>query len=267
MTIWKRQVGIVAAVLGGAAAVAGAAFPGKTMTSTSPESRTPPSGNRSPVLVELFTSEGCSSCPPADTLLQELVSKQSISGVRVIALSEHVDYWNRLGWTDPYSSPLFSMRQGAYAKSFRNPQVYTPQMVVDGQAEFLGSDRRLAQTAIRRAARRPKATIKIRRGAEGISVVVRDVPQGTGASDVYAAVTENNLKSNVQTGENAGRNLGHTAVARELTRIGTLTSGKQFEGTFLPQTVGSPKNQNIVVFVQEQRTGKVVGVEEVPIGG
>jgi hypothetical protein len=222
-------------------------------------------GNRSPVLVELFTSEGCSSCPPADTLLQELVSKQAISGVRVIALSEHVDYWNHLGWKDPYSSSVYSMRQSEYAKSFRNPQVYTPQMVVDGQAEFLGSDRRTAQIAIRRAARRPKAKIEIIRSGNEVSVTITNVPQGTGASDVYAAVTESHLSSGVQAGENTGRHLKHTAVARQLVRIGTLTSGRPFQGTFHPNAIGLSRNQTIVVFVQEQRTRKVTGVEEVPM--
>jgi hypothetical protein len=224
-------------------------------------------GGRSPVLVELFTSEGCSSCPPADTVLQELASKQAISGVRVIALSEHVDYWNHLGWKDPYSSAVYSMRQGEYAKSFRNPQVYTPQMVVDGQAEFLGSDRRAAQIAIRRAARRPKATIGISRSRDKVSVRITNVPKGSGASDVYAAVTESDLSSGVQAGENAGRHLKHTAVARQLVRIGTLAAGKPFQGMFRPKPSGVTRNQTIVVFVQEHRTRKVIGVEEVPVGG
>src|SRR6516164_6714157 len=121
------------------------------------------------VVVELFTSEGCSSCPPADALLKELSEQQPLQGVQVIALEEHVDYWNHLGWTDPFSSTEFSQRQSDYARIFGNDGVYTPQMVVDGQSEFVGSRGGSAKEAIQKAARLPKFEIALRPAADAKS--------------------------------------------------------------------------------------------------
>jgi hypothetical protein len=115
----------------------------------------------SPVLVELFTSEGCSSCPPADELLTRLEQTQPVGGAQVIALSEHVDYWNRLGWTDPYSSAEFSKRQNDYASALQTDEVYTPQMIVDGRVQFVGSNLNRAREAVDGAAHDPKAVVTV----------------------------------------------------------------------------------------------------------
>src|SRR5258706_6996035 len=173
---------------------------------------------RTPVIVELFTSEGCSSCPPADLLLSHLQQAQPVAGAQVISLSEHVDYWNQLGWTDPFSSPGFSERQRQYAAAIRGDGVYTPQMVVDGNTQFVGSDSQKALRAIAEAAKAPKAAVGLRCGPSSLAVQIDNVP-GADAG-VALAITENGLQSNVTRGENRGRVMAHAGVTRRLTMIG-----------------------------------------------
>ncbi len=227
------------------------------------------------VLVELFTSEGCSSCPPADKLLTNLDQTQPIKGVQVIALSQHVDYWNQFGWKDPFSSADFSQRQLEYMKALHTKDVYTPQMIVDGQTEFVGSNLATAREAITKAARAPKADVSIAiktLAQKSVTLTVRvenvpDISRGDTA-DVMLAITESDLLSKVSKGENSGRELAHSAVTRKLTRVGSV-SGKAFSGEPRIDLGSTWKRQNMkaVVFVQERTSRRVIGAAAIRFEG
>lgn len=227
------------------------------------------------VLVELFTSEGCSSCPPADKLLADLDQTQPVNGAQVIVLSEHVDYWNRLGWRDPFSFAQFSERQTEYARAFGIEDVYTPQMIVDGGAQFVGSNRAAALDAIAKAARSPKAnvTIAIKTSvAKSTTFRVRvedvpDVPRGDKA-DVMLALAESGLLSKVSRGENSGCALAHSAVTRKLIKIGTIDDRIfSAEPTVHLDSEWKRKDLKAVVFVQERTARRVLGAASVKIEG
>jgi hypothetical protein len=240
-------------------------------------SQTAATSARVPVVVELFTSEGCSSCPPADELLKRLAETQPVAGAQVIALEQHVDYWNRLGWTDPFSAEQFSARQGAYADTFGSSDVYTPQMIIDGQTEFPGGNQTRAREAIANAARTPKASITLALGGapkpEGVplSVRVEKLP-ATNADDtieVLLAITEDGLRTDVPSGENAGRSLTHAAVVRELSPLGQI--GPRDASPFAAQPVVAlsakwqAKNLRAVVLLQEHTSRRVVGATAIKL--
>ena len=251
---------------------------------TSPATRSAISPNESsstPVIVELFTSEGCSSCPPADQLLSRLDKEQSIPGANVIALGQHVDYWNQLGWRDPYSSAQFSARQSSYAEAFGRDGVYTPQMVVDGHLEFVGSNATKAREAITEAASSPKAKVQIEitpntetreSGTVQFTVRVEDIPAiaAGDTAEVLLAIAESDLSSSVARGENAGRNLRHTAVVRQLATIGSISKTKG-EAPFTAAPVVNIPNKwrrdklRAVVIVQERVSRHVLGAKAIEL--
>ena len=176
-----------------------------------------------PVVVELFTSEGCSSCPPADRLLAELQQQHTLDNAELILLGEHVDYWNELGWKDRFSSADFTERQRQYARSIGLDSPYTPQAVVDGHVDVLGSDPSKLKRAIRRAAGEPKpAQVELKwAGSNRLQVSVTNAEKAR----VLLAITEDDLTTAVGGGENGGHTLHHSAVVRELRDLGQAKNG------------------------------------------
>jgi hypothetical protein len=205
------------------------------------------------VLVELFTSEGCSSCPPADAVLARLHREQPVPGVQLLLLSEHVDYWNNLGWKDPFSDAQFSERQGQYGS-----RIYTPQAIVDGQADVLGSDQAGIVRAARSAALAPHGTLQLKTSAKGVRISVTDL-SGHSDARVLVAVVEDGLVSRVERGENAGRTLAHTAVVRALREVGKVASGAAQWTAEVPVFKDvSWKQPRVIAFVQDARTRHIL---------
>jgi hypothetical protein len=217
---------------------------------------------RTPVLVELFTSEGCSSCPPADALLRRLVRDQPVAGARVIGLSEHVDYWDDLGWRDPYSDRAYSGRQVTYARRLGLGGAYTPQVVVDGERDALGSSAAAVLAAISELAARPKGEIEARLDPAAGTVRVEATWAGKVAADVFLALTENEAVSVVLHGENQGKTLVHASVVRSLVRLGE--GAGRFQGTAaIPPASG--RARSLVVFVQAKGGGQVHAIGELAV--
>jgi len=217
---------------------------------------------RTPVVVELFTSEGCSSCPPADALLMQLEA-QSPSGTEIIALGEHVDYWDRLGWKDRFSSTDYTHRQERYASRFRLDSAYTPQMIINGRTEFVGNDSSHIASAIRDAAKSRHTTPIITLHPDSTAVDVSVNNAGRNHLDVFLALTESDLSTQVGAGENNGHLLRHTAVVRRLRKIGKTSSG-QF--TSRPEIAVDPswrrENLRVVVFLQDPDTLEITAAAQ-----
>jgi hypothetical protein len=225
---------------------------------------------RTPVLVELFTSEGCSSCPPADALLGHLLRDQPVPAADIIVLSEHVDYWDSLGWRDRFSSHLLTERQNAYATRFAIDGPYTPQIVVDGTDQFAGSDSSRAQRSIAQAAHKNKLTITlspidVHSGSATGRVSVAPNSSTLSKADLYVALVEVTTSTRVQRGENGGRTLQHVSVVRAIQRIGSLDALSRdplpFSLTIPPDTTA---NLQVIAFAQQQGEGVILSVAETP---
>lgn len=221
-----------------------------------------------PVLVELFTSEGCSSCPPADVLLEKIDAAQPIPGAQLIVLSEHVDYWDHDGWKDPNSSASLTERQSAYERALGKDSPYTPQLVVDGSNEASANDVKQVEKVLQNAAATPKIPVRIGEVSvdAGNPAILRaridtDANSDKHNADVFVVVALDHVESQVLRGENGGRHLTHVAVVQQMTKVGKMPKGKSFgEDVQLKLKPGTdPKNIRLVAFVQESGPGKLLG--------
>ena len=206
----------------------------------------------SPVVVELFTSQGCSSCPPADDLLSELAGQPG-----VVALSLHVDYWDYIGWKDPYASPQYTARQQRYVEALNLRYVYTPQIVVDGRANVVGSQRTEVIEAIEAAAKRDRP-IGITFGTSNGGTVI--IPEGHAPSEgatVWLAIYDREHVTEIKRGENAGRKLHNANVVRSFERLGTWTGARLDIPLYLSDARARGRD-GCAVIVQRGRAGPVL---------
>jgi hypothetical protein len=223
--------------------------------------------DRVPVLVELFTSEGCDSCPPADQVLMRLARERNIGGADVIVMSEHVDYWNYLGWKDPFSSRQFTDRQNEYASALGRDGVYTPQMIIDGRYDVLGGRYAEVTKTLSQSSRLLKGMMNVTirsRGSEADLHVAAD--PCSEPTTIYLAVTEDNLFNNVSRGENKGLKLSHAAVVRSLTRVGSAKRNTPFTADSAIKVAAEWKTADLhaVVFAQSTKSKAILSVSEVP---
>lgn len=238
------------AIVMGAALLASAKSTGTAPTA-------PPAA--APVVLELFTSQGCSSCPPADALLSELAGSPD-----VLALSFHVDYWDYLGWKDTWSSPEWSARQRSYAQVLGDGgRVYTPQLVVDGKAGVLGSSRVQAERAIAAARSAPRVAVEsavtpAKSGGWSVSV---KVGAATRSLRVEALLLESGLVTDVRDGENAGRTMRNDGVVRRRVDVGQTAAGGAWSGTaVIPAVAGAKGPRRIAVLARDAETLQIAGV-------
>lgn len=222
---------------------------------------------KTPVLVELFTSQGCPTCPQADKVLADLETSQPIADAEIITLAWHVDYWDGFGWKDEFSSPVFSQRQVAYSRALNFSGTYTPQMFVDGTTFFIGTKMDKATKAITQSAKNSKPEVKLSLGDGKLKINIPALPKHDRAS-VYVAFTQDNLTRKIGRGNNAGKTLTHSSVARDLRAVASIEPQMQkFDGeTFLQiQPDWDINNLHLIVFVQENTTRRILAVSRIEV--
>lgn len=211
-----------------------------------------------PVLLELFTSEGCSSCPPADRLLEKLDRTQPVAGANLIVLSEHVD------WVDPFSSAVFTQRQQDYVNSLHLDAAYTPQLVIDGRHDAIGSDESTARAAIQKAEANAKAAIDLRaeRSGDQAKIALKVAEAARGAS-IYVVLADDHAQSRVTRGENSGHTLRYVAVVRTILLAGkTNAQGGFAKDLTLPLKGAESGAWRVVVFLQDSGSKHILGAAQ-----
>jgi hypothetical protein len=227
----------------------------------------PPASTSAPVLVELFTSQGCSSCPPAESLLSGW-GRESFRKGEIIPLAFHVDYWDELGWPDPFSSPAFTRRQNEYARAFRSASVYTPQMVVNGRTDFTGSDLARARREVEKSIPLPangSLRVELGRNADGkIRLEIFARPESR-AARLYCAVFENGLVTEVRRGENRGKTLTEDFVVRDFRKLADLPARTSYDQTIQLNwnPDWDPKKCGAAVFLQEEENAVIATARSV----
>lgn len=214
---------------------------------------------KTPVLVELYTSEGCPTCPPADKNLIYLEQNQPVENVEIITLAFHVDYWNTNDWRDIFSSPIFSRRQQIYSKQFKIGGTFTPQMIVGGEYQFVGTRLEEATKAVIKAAKHPLPETVLSFEGEILKVKIPNLPKHHAAT-VYLAVVESGLTHTRRAG------IEHAPIVRELRSLGMLDASKQsFDADVYLQFQPEWKRENLkyVVFIQENYSRKVLTVNQI----
>lgn len=214
-------------------------------------------------VVELFTSEGCSSCPPADRALRQIADAAAKTELPIHVLSFHVDYWNRLGWTDPFSDAGYTRRQKSYAGVTGASRTYTPQMIVNGTFEFVGSDRAKANVIIPKVLRQSaQSTIRLKQTVTRDGWTLQYKVDGANQSDVlHLALVETPDATSVSRGENAGRKLYHVNVVRRFESVSLDSSEGQ--ASIVKPSNFSGNESRIIAYVQDPRTGQITGASAV----
>jgi hypothetical protein len=212
-------------------------------------------------VIELFTSEGCSSCPPADALVAKVQKESGDKPVYILAF--HVDYWNRLGWKDVFSDAEYSDRQSQYARWLKLSSVYTPQIVVNGRTEFVGSEEGSLRNAIKASLQKPAkaelvlSDLRVSGDKANLQYHVEGAPKNM---SLLIALIEKTATTKVQRGENGGRTLSHVQIVSQLHSV-LLSKDSGTESIKLPHGF-SPQNWEVIGFVQNTLNGEITGASK-----
>ena len=217
-------------------------------------------------VVELFTSEGCSSCPPAEQYLNDLVAEARAKNLSIYPLAFHVDYWNYLGWQDVDSDRRYSERQREYARHAGAERIYTPQMIVNGEVAFVGSNRQQGEAAVALALRRPAEVglqLQLRRNANEDSVVVIfAVAPERRQCVLHVAVVERGIRREIRGGENKGRVLQHDNVVRVFVTVAAQDLARGRLALPLPSGIDL-EHAALIAYVQDTQTSRILGAASI----